>query len=334
MYNDLKKQLNDLKAKIYKDIKPTNCLLCGNVMTSPCNSHTVPQFVLKTIAKNGKVCYGQALAKIKEIDTETGIGNAFPFKLICRKCDNSFFKEYESSESILYFDGSKNNNRILAPMAVKSHLGRLSSKLYIKRFKERMYLNGYENPNLSGEKLEIVQHRVYIKNLKKLKNSSKEEFTIIFNDLLDYEVGIACQTTICLVRDLDGNLLFDMLDIRFSNKLDFLYLTIFPTEGKTRIMLFVENSHIERNLSFIYKFDKLDLEDKIHAIFIMLILYSEQFYMNPKLKDIILKDKALCKIYKKSDNDGKGDKVFKCFQDFRKYNNYLLEKYSLQSLQH
>ena len=330
MFKDLKKQLNDLNCKIYKDIKATNCMLCGNAMTSPCNSHTVPQFVLKEIVIKGKVCYGQTLSKVKEIDTEKGVNNAFTFKLIFKKCDNLFFKEYESKESILHFDDIPNKNKFLAPMSVKCNLGRLSSKLYIKRFKEVMYLNGYEDPSLSGEKVEIIQHKAYIKHLKKLKNSSKEEFTILFNCLLDYEVGIACQTTICLVRDLEGNLIFDMLDISFSNKLDFLYLAILPIEGKTRILLFVENSHLGRNLSFINQFKALDLKDKIHAIFIMLILYSEQFYINPKLKDIILRDKTLCKIYKKSDNDGKDNKVFECFKNFTSYNNYLIKDYCIK----
>lgn len=113
-----------------------------------------------------------------------------------------------------------------------------------------------------------------------------------------------------------------------------LYLVIFPIGGKTRILLFVNKSNIGHNQSVINQFLKLNIEEQLHALFIMLIVYSEQFYMNPTLKNIILKDKALCKIYKKTDNDGKGDKVFKCFQTFRKYNNYLLEKYSLKFILH
>ena len=125
-----------------------------------------------------------------------------------------------------------------------------------------------------------------------------------------------------------------MQDINFSNMLECLYLAIFPIEGKTRILLYVNKNKIGHNQTFINQFSRLNIEEQLHALFIMLIIYSEQFFMHPTLKNIILKDKALCKIYRKTDNDGKGDKVFKCFQDFRKYNNYLLEKYSLRSLLH
>lgn len=99
MFKDLKKQLNDLNCKIYKDIKATNCMLCGNAMTSPCNSHTVPQFVLKEIVIKGKVCYGQTLSKVKEIDTEKGVNNAFTFKLICKNVITYFLKNMNQKKA-------------------------------------------------------------------------------------------------------------------------------------------------------------------------------------------------------------------------------------------
>ena len=57
-------------------------------MNSFCNSHVVPQFILKEIADVGMVYYGQSLHEENVfLPTKTGINNAFTFKLICRDCD-------------------------------------------------------------------------------------------------------------------------------------------------------------------------------------------------------------------------------------------------------
>ena len=49
------KKISKIKKEANQYTKGTNCALCGKSCTSFCNSHTIPRFVIKNIAKNGKV---------------------------------------------------------------------------------------------------------------------------------------------------------------------------------------------------------------------------------------------------------------------------------------
>ena len=63
-------------ARIYKKVrelsKPSSCLICGKSQTSFCNSHLIPQMVLKSIAINGKLLQASILMDIEDIDIEKG----------------------------------------------------------------------------------------------------------------------------------------------------------------------------------------------------------------------------------------------------------------------
>ena len=48
------KEISKIKKEANKYTKGTNCALCGKSCTSFCNSHTIPRFVIKNIAENGK----------------------------------------------------------------------------------------------------------------------------------------------------------------------------------------------------------------------------------------------------------------------------------------
>ena len=53
-----------------------------------------------------------------------------------------------------------------------------------------------------------------------------------------------------------------------------------------------------------------------------MILYSEQFYINPKLKEKMLKDKKICELYKATDLQNNNTKGLKKLSEFKKYANY------------
>ena len=70
---DDKKEISHIQRKVRELSKPTTCLLCGEPQSSFCNSHLVPQMVLKNIAKNGKLLQASLLMRIEDIDIEKGI---------------------------------------------------------------------------------------------------------------------------------------------------------------------------------------------------------------------------------------------------------------------
>ena len=78
-----KREASEFFGALNKYSRVDHCVLCDRKMTSPCNSHVVPQFILKNISEDGKVSYGHALFKKKVLglDKPTGINNAYTLGL-------------------------------------------------------------------------------------------------------------------------------------------------------------------------------------------------------------------------------------------------------------
>lgn len=83
-----KKKLADILKRAKSTAKPDKCIMCNEPQTSFCNSHLIPQMVLKTIADEGKLLHPNAIIGIEILDIEKGINNAGTFHFICRKCDS------------------------------------------------------------------------------------------------------------------------------------------------------------------------------------------------------------------------------------------------------
>ena len=125
--NTFNVETNNLLRQIERDEKTTTCFLWGKKIDSPCNSHVVPRFILKEIAQQGMVEYGQSLSRLAIQKTQTGINNAFTFFMLCRNCDQKFFSDYENPESLLNFDrlSYEEKKLILLEIGVKNHLSHI-----------------------------------------------------------------------------------------------------------------------------------------------------------------------------------------------------------------
>ena len=322
MKSSRQKDFNDLKNIVYKLNKVDECMLCGNKMSSACKSHTIPQFVLKNIAEDGKLVYGQEFANVKNLfDCKKGVSNAHVFRLICAKCDDAYFKCYENKDFILnynQFDLSK-RNRCLSSIAVKSQLSAINVNMFVGTLRKLPYPN---RVTFSFEDVDIAERRCNIDMLKKKRNSLSEEFVILYNSLLDYKLGFATQAPIALYRDFNDNIMFDNHSLEVNN-IDYLYLIVFPDEEKTRVMLYVSKEYINlKTKAFVDDFLSYSEEEKLHIIFVMMIMYTEQFFMSPSVYDKISKDKVIRKLYIKTDTDGNYPSVFKELKNYKKYNNY------------
>lgn len=335
-YKILQKQkVSELEKQVEQMTKTDYCYLCEKKITSCCNSHVVPQFILKEIAENGVIYYGQSLHKDNYlIPTKSGIKNAFTFKLICRDCDKKQFENYESPEVILDFNkfSIEKQKLILLEIAIKSHLSHINTKLKVNNYDiatnpEKYYeLSLLDTPQ--GNEIDINEHKKYIKLLKKYRKSSSFPFEILYNELLDYKVNIATQTLIAYIYDLNGNQLYYPNDTTLQAIFKYFYLVIFPYKNKTRILFYIEKSskYLEQNI--IDEFYNLNEEEKLHFIFMSLIIFDEQFYINTTLHDEMIKDVKLTKLYRDIENKfGGGWENCKEIMNFREYNNYLLPKF-------
>jgi len=324
---DKNELISELNKEVYKLVKPSECYLCGCKMSSACNSHVVPQFILKSVAEDGHLYYGQTLFKHNDfIKCEKGINNAFTFHLICKKCDNSYFKTYEKPEFILNFDSieSGQRNRALCEMAIKALLASLSVKNYLSGIKFVTF--GIKG---TASDMDASDYKNKISYIRKCKNSDEDKINIIYNELLEYETKIACQCILGVVRDIDGNVCFNVRDFESASVANYLYLNILPYKGKTRIIFFnFKYDYEDNNTTLIKQFNSLTKEEKLKFIFVALTMYSEQFFISPSLNEIMKKDKKLVHMFNKTDNANIDDSVYKEFKNFKKYENYLSSKYS------
>ena len=333
-----KAKIEDSKfvTAVNKYSKVDECVLCGSKMTSACNSHVVPQFILKEIAENGHVSYGHALHSfnVGGVKKTTGINDAYTFKLICKKCDGKYFKHYENPNNLINFDSLSENDKkiVLCEMALKTHLSHLNMK-YRKLVMLDMVNQGKvaemekNGEIVLAERLDINEHFEYIRKLKKAIKSNKNPFLLMYDKVLDYQTKIATQTIINFNYDLYGNQIFDPYLIETNNQCRYFYLMILPYKGKTRVLFFIEKSNVPNVQPIVNGFNSLSHEEKLHFLFISLIIHDQQFYMSPTFANkIFKKDKALVKLYTNTDKHISYQARLK---DFRVYKNYLLKEHNI-----
>lgn len=320
--------------------KSDECLMCGRKITSPCNSHVVPQFVLKGIAENGYVSYGHALNKtnVGGIKKTTGINNAYTFRLLCERCEHKYFKHYENPDNILGFNLLTESEQkiILCEMALKTHLAHIAMKyerLIAMDIASCGRLSKAEKDGLVlADRLDINEHLHYKTKLKGAMKSNKNPFVILYDKLLDYGTKIATQTIINYNFDLNGNQIFDPDLLIKSNQCRYFYLMILPMKGKTRVMFYIEREYLNvaNVLPIVKDFKALSDDEKLHFLFISLIIHDEQFYLTPSFGDMIFKkDKRLVRLYSSTDiSGGKSTDCQMKIIKFREYANYLSKEYS------
>lgn len=328
-----KKKISQAFKEVENGAKTEKCLMCNKKLTTHCNSHIVPQFVLKEIAENGKISYGATFfTSLNDIfETTKGVNNAFTFKMICKECDNKRFAKYENPDVVLNYEklSIQEQLEVLSEMAIKNHL----AHIWMKRneIARHKVFFGIESQIIksAGIKtaydIDIEEHFKQIKRIRQFDKRTSFPYKVLFNELLDFKSGIATQTLFSYTYDLRGNKIFNRFDFRKENNAAFFYLTIFPLKNKTRIIFYIQKSEEQYAKSIVEDFYNLSFEDKLNFIFISLTSLDEQFYVTPSLADKMKKDKKFIKLYTKTD-DGRLDNWEYCreIKNFRKYKNYLL----------
>ena len=156
-----------------KEAKPAICIMCGKPQTSFCNSHSVPQMALRSIAENGIVIHASAALGVDEriIDIENGVNKSGTFNYICNDCDNTFFQDYENPDNIV----QPPTDKILAEIAVKNMLLQLSKRAVERKLieiQQRDY-NAFDNPEVGMNvknldfaefEKEVIFHKSIVEN--------------------------------------------------------------------------------------------------------------------------------------------------------------------------
>ncbi|MBQ7617167.1 hypothetical protein IJS64_04300 [bacterium] len=261
---------------VYKKGTKLKCLICGKEVTSFCKSHSLPQFVLKTVSTTGLLKTGLNLQSNSSKD-KVGIKNCLTFYDICSECDGSYFQNYEH-ESTFY---GAITDEALNEIATKNYL-----KYYFKQLKELNRNIEYRNRMKSDLEMtqffnnQIELNNFNIRDTKKkieeiIKNKKKHNYFIIDEIDLSYSTMLAYQGFVTLTYGFDG-LINNIYNYNEWYHIRQLGLCVFPHSKGTKIILFCEEGATK--LKYFYKtFRNLPLKKKLYVINYILLLYEEEW---------------------------------------------------------
>ena len=236
---EIKKEVSRRFQEARNNSRPDTCLLCNKKLTKLCNSHSVPQFVLKQLAENGKIMQSSFLLAFEDIDifeTEKGVKNSGTFKFICHSCDKEFFNDYESEDALL----GEVSDRMLAEIALKNELLNVSKRsqeveLY-RSLPEKIinidYMIDLYSLDLRDFLQEVEVHK------REILNNTKGAYQIIYKEILPFVVPIATQVAITLRLDMYGYPVNDVYNPDPKINMQDLHLVIFPLKESSLVLAF------------------------------------------------------------------------------------------------
>lgn len=294
---EIKRQVSKFFKIAEQRAKSNHCALCNKFCLSFANSHSVPQFVIKRIADNGKLITYNDLEKLAI--SKHGVKNAWTFHSICQNCENTNFSTYENEELLL----SEPTNKMMAEIALKNAL-LMKYKYRIDRELDRQAvvagMIGGETDVLSIiNTLNIKDIDFEIRRSKKIIDKNlKSGYRLIYYKQLDWVAPIAFQNELCIHQNIDGNILNDIYNKSEKVRMQFLHVCVFPLKQNTVVMIFAHRD--DRNyVPFERQFLKLDDERKLEYINGLILNHSEHILISPVVYQLILQSYKLLDLFEK-----------------------------------
>lgn len=335
----LKKQIANISKECRKKAKLDKCVCCNKEVTSFCNSHSIPQFVLKNIDKQGLVYTANYFFELPIVKDTKGINEAGTFHIICNECDSCIFKNYEDEKNLSEIP----TNKMMAEIALKNILVTWDKRLFEIQLYDKMKKISSNNDEFLDYKNEInymdlEEMKWEYKRAKKIIDKNlKSGYKIIFSKKVDYIFPIAFQGHICLYGDLEGNIVNDIYDEDYTSKMQYINICVFPLKSSSVIYMFYHKD--DRNYyRFERQFNRLSFDDKLQLISYIIINYSEELYMSKDIsKEIasneLIKETAqnttdLVSFFQEGIYIQQNEKI-KELQKYKSFPNILNKKYSI-----
>lgn len=278
--------------KIVRQVaKGSNCLVCGKEVSSFCNSHTIPAFMLKYISINGEVkSYGDLVFSPLDKGYK-GVKQAGTFRIICRDCDSKLFQNYECENNYSHLNMIK---KVLVEIALKTTL-----RVIFKRIHEMgiFYMTETSSPYIPfinkmirGKILDLMELKNdydFIKN----NNNKPNAFKILYYKKLPYRVSIAVQDMINLTCDFKGKTLNNIYDYNEHNRLEPFYICVFPLEQESHIIIFTKKT-VKKYNQFFYTLKKMKLSKQLKIINYIIFDNLEDYFIRPDIDISTLKEIA------------------------------------------
>lgn len=321
---NIQKQVSHFLRRAEVRAKQENCVLCGSKCLSFANSHSVPRFVIKRIAVEGKLKTFSDIVGMH--NNKNGVNNSWTFHIICSSCENKYFSAYESEASLL----KEPTNIMMAQIALKDSLLMLHKyRIDCESNKEAIKIGAFVGetdvlPIMNT--LDIADTCFEIKRSKKIiDNKLKSGYKLIYHRVLDWVSPIAFQSEMCLYRNIDGTIINQIYSESKDVRMQELHVGVYPLKAKTVVMVFAHKD--DRNyVAFDRQFQRLEDNEKLEYVNYLIFKYTEHALISPSIDPIVLKADKLVKLCKQGNHNdfGYGEEILPC-----EIPNFLSKEYSL-----
>lgn len=281
---ELRKEYSRLINKSKQQAKKSECLWCGKKISRFCNSHSVPQCVLKNIDVDGKLDYFNSMLNLPLINKDKGIGEAATFKLICKECDSKIFKDYEELDKLEI----QPTEVMLEEIALKNVLMMLN-----KRYVEIELFHNLEKEYNAPYPYEVKQEvnslderdfwwdYLRIKEMIGVSDKKQSKFNLFFWKKLDYVIPIAFQGLVSLYGDLEGNMVVDTYNTSEDIIVKHMHLCMFPLETSSVVFAFYHEDDTEYD-NFAIQFNRLEEKEQLAVLSYIVYGYCEDMLFAKK----------------------------------------------------
>lgn len=293
---EIKKEVSRRFQEARNISRPEKCLLCDRKLTKLCNSHSVPQFVLKHLSEDGKIMQSSLLMAFEDVDifeTEKGVKNSGTFKFICHSCDKEFFSDYESEDALL----GEISDKMLAEIALKNELLNVS-----KRSQEvALYSSLPEKIIGIDDMIDLysLDLRDFLQEVevhkREILNNTKGAYQIIFKEILPFVVPIATQVAITLRVDMYGYPVNDVYNPDPKIKMQDLHLVIFPLKESSLVLAFYHKKD-KKYRTLRHQFNSENSEKTKEFLNYLVFAYTENFFISKIICEKILSNKKLIQL--------------------------------------
>lgn len=295
---DVRKGMNMMISEARKAAKPSRCILCGREQTSFCNSHSVPQLVLRSIASKGIVLHASALMGFNEeiVDIENGVNKSGTFNYICRSCDNSFFQDYENETNLLKIPTDK----MMAEIAVKNMLLLMNKRAVerelaaIQQKKFNSFVNiddllGVESLDSNEFENEMFLHK------KIADNNEIGSYQLLFWKIIPYTIPIAAQSAFVLPYDMERKLVNNVYNLDPNVRMQYVHLCLFPLKGQSVVFAFYhKRDYLYERLN--NQINSSSEDDTLQFLNYLVFAYTENIFISKTIEPEIENNESLRKL--------------------------------------
>ena len=283
-----------------KRAKATHCMLCGQRMSSPHNSHSVPQMILRSITEEGWALKTDVILDPSErTERGEGLNRIGTFFLICSDCDNKVFKSYETRENLII----PPSQEIMWEIVVKNTLFQIYESTVDMKYHKLLFNSNPQNNDARARipvaKRDIVSFTADLDFYK----TTRDGFKILFWKLLPYKTPVASQGQLPLVLDMNGNTIND--NFNYQHRTHSMHLAVLPMENITVVMAFYHERDTE--------YEKLKNEMRtfstkrcLQFLNYAVLEYTDNCYFSKRILDLVRKDRLINTVVR--ENNGLPDR--------------------------